>query len=50
MKKAMELLGEGNIKTYEVCEQVGYSNPQYFGICFKKYTGFTPAEYKKRFK
>jgi two-component system, response regulator YesN len=50
MKKAMELLGEGNIKTYEVCEQVGYSNPQYFGICFKKYTGFTPAEYKKKFK
>ncbi|SDN10847.1 response regulator [Bacillus sp. OK048] len=50
MKKAMGLLGEGNIKTYEVCEQVGYSNPQYFGICFKKYTGFTPAEFKKKFK
>ncbi|KGM45054.1 response regulator [Neobacillus niacini] len=49
MKKAMELLGEGNIKTYEVCEQVGYSNPQYFGICFKKYTGVTPAEFKKKF-
>jgi two-component system, response regulator YesN len=50
MKKAMELLSEGNIKTYEVCEKVGYSNPQYFGICFKKYTGQTPAEYKKKFK
>ncbi|MFP7295626.1 response regulator [Neobacillus niacini] len=50
MKRAMELLSEGNIKTYEVCEQVGYSNPQYFGICFKKYTGFTPAEFKKKFK
>lgn len=50
MKKAMELLAEGDIKTYEVCEQVGYSNPQYFGICFKKYTGVTPAEYKKKFK
>jgi two-component system, response regulator YesN len=50
MKKAMELLGDGNIKTYEVCERVGYSNPQYFGICFKKYTGFTPAEFKKKFK
>ncbi|MEH7272444.1 response regulator [Neobacillus vireti] len=50
MKKAMELLGEGNMKTYEVCEQAGYSNPQYFGICFKKYTGFTPAEFKKKFK
>ncbi|MEH7011868.1 response regulator [Neobacillus niacini] len=50
MKKAMELLSEGNIKTYEVCEKVGYSNPQYFGICFKKYTGYTPAEFKKKFK
>jgi two-component system, response regulator YesN len=50
MKMAMELLSEGNIKTYEVCEQVGYSNPQYFGICFKKYTGYTPAEFKKKFK
>ncbi|WP_223588791.1 response regulator [Neobacillus bataviensis] len=50
MKKAMELLGGGNIKTYEVCEKVGYSNPQYFGICFKKYTSFTPAEFKKKFK
>lgn len=50
MKKAMELLGEGNIKTYEVSEKVGYSNPQYFGICFKKYTGVTPAEFKKKFK
>jgi two-component system response regulator YesN len=50
MKKAMELLGEGNIKTYEVCEKVGYSNPQYFGICFKKYTSYTPAEFKKKFK
>ena len=48
MKKAMELLREDKLKTYEVSEQVGYSNPQYFSICFKKYTGYTPAEFKKK--
>ena len=50
MKKAMELLRVENLKNYEVAEQVGYSNPQYFSICFKKYTSYTPAEYKKKFK
>ncbi|MBU7591367.1 response regulator [Metabacillus halosaccharovorans] len=50
MKKAMEELRNPDIKTYEVCEKVGYNNPQYFGICFKKFTGYTPAEYKKQFR
>ncbi|QCJ44708.1 response regulator [Bacillus sp. S3] len=50
MKRAMEILSSEDIKTSEVCEKVGYSNPQYFGICFKKYTGHTPAEYKKKFR
>lgn len=50
MKKAMELLRVENLKNYEISERVGYSNPQYFSICFKKYTSYTPAEYKKKFK
>lgn len=49
MKKAMELLREG-AKIYKVAEDVGYGNPQYFSISFKKYTGYTPAEYKKMMK
>ncbi|MDW2878092.1 MULTISPECIES: response regulator [Bacillaceae] len=50
MNKAMEELRLGDLKTYEICEKVGYSNPQYFSVCFKKYTGYTPAEYKKQFE
>ena len=45
--RAMELLRDQNAKVYKVAESVGYSNPQYFGVCFKKYTGHTPGEYRK---
>lgn len=50
MKEAMKLLREENLKNYEISERVGYSNPQYFSVCFKKFTSYTPAEYKKKFK
>ena len=46
MERAKELLLVGNLKTYEAAEQTGYSDPQYFSSCFKKYTGLTPSEYK----
>ncbi|QNK58881.1 AraC family transcriptional regulator [Paenibacillus sp. PAMC21692] len=46
MKSAMELLRITDLKTYEVADKVGYSNPQYFSQCFKKYTGFSPTDYK----
>ncbi|MBT2654603.1 response regulator [Bacillus sp. ISL-18] len=47
MKKSMELFQKTDLKTYEVAEKVGYSNPQYFSSSFKKYTGYTPVEFKK---
>jgi two-component system response regulator YesN len=46
MKKAMELLRMADLKSYEVAERVGYRNPQYFSVCFKKYTGVSPSEFK----
>lgn len=47
MNKAMDLLQSHNAKIYKVAGNVGYSNPQYFSVCFKKYTGYTPGEYRK---
>ncbi|HYH02557.1 MAG TPA: helix-turn-helix domain-containing protein, partial [Bacillota bacterium] len=48
MKRAMELLRNSDLKTYEVAERIGYSNPQYFSVCFKKYCGASPSDFKKQ--
>lgn len=47
MQKAMALLREPDAKIYKVAEDVGYKNPQYFSIRFKKFTGQTPGEYRR---
>jgi len=47
MKKSMELLKNTSMKVYEIAEKVGFSDPHYFAITFKKYTGMTPKEYAK---
>ncbi|MDI4647148.1 response regulator [Cohnella hashimotonis] len=46
IEKAKELLRDPRIKFYEVCEQVGYSDPSYFGKLFKKMTGLTLSAYR----
>lgn len=48
MTRAMEMLRSTDLKTYEVAEQTGYSSPEYFGACFKKYTGCSPLEFRNR--
>jgi len=48
MEKAMEMLRCHNMKTYEVAEAVGYASPEYFSVCFKKYTGVSPTEFKNK--
>lgn len=47
MEKAKELLGNTTLKNYEIAEKVGFSDPHYFGISFKKMTGKTPTEYAR---
>ncbi|MBD2869809.1 response regulator transcription factor [Paenibacillus arenilitoris] len=49
IEKAMEEIEKtGDVKVFELAEQLGFGdNPQYFSQVFKKYTGFTPSEYKR---
>ncbi len=47
MQKAKELLENTDYKNYEIAEKVGFTDPHYFGIAFKKMTGKTPSEYSK---
>ena len=47
MEKAKELLENTTMKNYEIAEKVGFADPHYFGISFKKMTGCTPTEYAR---
>ena len=45
LKKAAELLNDGDLKIYEISEQVGYSSQTHFGRNFSKQFGMSPSEY-----
>lgn len=47
IEHSKKLLLENKLKVYEVTEQVGYKNVDYFHKKFKKYVGISPAEYRK---
>ncbi len=46
IENAKRLLLETDLKVYQVSEQVGYSNIDYFYSKFKKYVGISPKEFK----
>ncbi len=48
VEEAKRLLKTSDCKVYEVAEKVGYQDPRYFSIIFKKLTGVTALEYRKR--
>lgn len=48
INKAKELLQNTDMKIYEICEYVGYSDTNYFSKLFEKLEGCRPSEYKKR--
>ncbi|WP_449602087.1 response regulator [Paenibacillus sp. Marseille-Q9583] len=47
VKKSLELLKEGKLKTYEIAERVGFNSIDNYYISFKKIYGLPPNEYRK---
>ncbi|CAH1195604.1 HTH-type transcriptional activator RhaS [Paenibacillus auburnensis] len=45
--KAKELLENTDLKVYEVCQMVGYSDTQHFARMFEKLTGCKPREFRR---
>lgn len=48
--KARSYLGFTNINSREIARYCGFENDNYFWKLFKKQTGLTPGEYRKRYK
>jgi len=46
--ESIRLMNTTDMKVYEIAEQVGFRDPHYFSICFKKQLGLTVKEYRKR--
>ncbi|MDR3160116.1 MAG: helix-turn-helix domain-containing protein, partial [Spirochaetaceae bacterium] len=46
IRKAMELLRTTDLMTYEIAEKIGYRDPHYFSLSFRKATGLTATEYR----
>ena len=47
IEHSKQLLLENKLKVYEIAEQVGYKNVDYFHKKFRKYVGISPAEFRK---
>jgi AraC-like DNA-binding protein len=46
LKKAAELLVEGQLKIYEIADVVGFASQHHFARSFLKQFGLTPSEYQ----
>lgn len=49
MEIAKKWLEEGDMKVLDIAKCLKYSNSQNFIRCFKRYTGFTPGQYREKF-
>ena len=47
-KKAKHLLENTNTKVIDIALEVGFDTLPYFSSVFKKYTGVSPAEFRKK--
>lgn len=47
MERAKKLIREGKMRNYEIAEKLYFTDVEYFGRVFKKYTGASPTEYRQ---
>ncbi|WP_240416057.1 response regulator [Paenibacillus periandrae] len=47
INKSKDLLEKTDLKVYEICQMVGYSDAQHFARLFEKLVGSKPSEYRK---
>lgn len=45
VKRAMQMLADGNYKIYEVADLLSFENAYYFSKVFSKYVGISPKDY-----
>ena len=48
MERAKQLLEDSRYKISDISSKVGYSDGNYFGKSFKKYSGLSPSEYREK--
>lgn len=48
MQRALSLINDQTLSISELAEKCGFSDPLYFSKVFKKTTGHTPTEYRKK--
>jgi YesN/AraC family two-component response regulator len=48
LKRGAQLLQESELTIAEISDQIGFNNPKYFSICFKKQYNVTPTEFRKK--
>ena len=46
IQRARELLRSTALKSFEIADQIGYSDPHYFSYVFRKHTGQSPTEFR----
>ena len=48
MNKAKELLTVTSLRSYEIAERIGFTDPNYFSQCFRKNCGISPQQYREQ--
>jgi DNA-binding response OmpR family regulator len=49
LKRGAQLLEQSDLTVSEISYLIGFNNPKYFSICFKKQFEVTPTEFRKAF-